>query len=71
MRKRIVENYVPRLDEKRLLDIVDYCQYTSQGRTKAMQLAKEQGFEVRIGSRVLYDRRKIDKWCNEQTGIDA
>lgn len=70
MNERINKIYSPRLDEKRLLDINELCLYLSMGKTKAIYFAKENGFEVRIGSRVLYDRRKVDKWCDVQSGID-
>ena len=69
MRERTVTAQEPRLDEKRLLDIGELCLYLGIGRTNAIYLAKAQEFEVRIGSRVLYDRHKIDRWCDEQSGI--
>ncbi|MCM1543100.1 MAG: hypothetical protein NC121_17830 [Blautia sp.] len=31
-----------------------------------MDLGKNSGSIVRIGTRVLYDRQKIDKWIDEQ-----
>lgn len=64
MNERVNKIYAPRLDEKRLLDINELCLYLSMGRTKAIYFAKDKGFEVRIGSRVLYDRKKVDKWCD-------
>lgn len=70
MNERVNKIYSPRLDEKRLLDINELCLYLSMGKTKLIYFAKENGFEVRIGSRVLYDRRKVDKWCDAQSGID-
>lgn len=71
MNERVNKIYTPRLDEKRLLDINELCLYLSMGRTNAIYLAKENEFEVHIGRRVLYDRRKIDKWCDKQSGIEG
>ena len=71
MYERVNKIYSPRLDEKRLLDINELCLYLSMGRTKAIYFAKENGFEVRIGARVLYHRKKVDKWCDAHAGADV
>ena len=38
----------------------------SLGRNTAMELGKNANAIVRMGKRVLYDRRKVDKWIDEQ-----
>lgn len=53
-------------DGKRLFDICDLCQYLGIGRTTAIFLAREMGWDIHIGRRVLYDRLLVDRWCDEQ-----
>lgn len=50
----------------RLMGISELMRYTSLGRNTAMELGKSSNAIVRMGKRVLYDRRKIDKWIDEQ-----
>lgn len=54
------------LNEKRLLDIGEFQVYTSLGRSRATQLAKESGAVFRFGRRLLIDRIKFDAWCDQQ-----
>jgi len=53
---------------KRLLDIKELCFYLSLGRNSASTLGAEIGARVQFGSRVLYDRKKIDEWIDSKTG---
>ena len=50
----------------RLMGIAELMRYTSLGRNTAMELGKNANAIVRMGKRVLYDRRKVDKWIDEQ-----
>ena len=67
MNERSNKVHMPRLDEKRLLDINELCLYLSMGRTNLFSLAKNEGWLIKVGSKNLYDRHKVDKWCDEQT----
>lgn len=57
------------LEGKRLLDIKELCFYLSLGRNNASELGKEAGARVQFGTRVLYDRKKIDAWIDRKTGV--
>lgn len=59
MRER-TENSVD-LEGKRLSNIKELCFYLSLGRNNASALGKEIGARVQFGTRVLYDRKIIDK----------
>ena len=50
----------------RLLGITELMRYTSLGRNSAIDLGKTSCAVVRVGGRVLYDRKKIDAWIDEQ-----
>lgn len=54
------------LTEKRFLDIAEFQAYTSLGRSRAAQLAREAGVTLRYGRRILIDRVRFDKWCDQQ-----
>lgn len=53
----------------RLMDTEELRVYTSLGRNSAMKLGEEIGAKVKIGRRVLWDRRKIDEYFNSLTGV--
>lgn len=53
----------------RLMDTEELRSYTSLGRNSAMKLGEEIGAKVKIGRRVLWDRRKIDEYFNSLTGV--
>lgn len=57
------------LEGKRLLDIKELCFYLSLGRNNASVFGKEIGARVQFGTRVLYDRKKIDEWIDGKTGV--
>ena len=50
----------------RLMNINDLMRYTALGRNSAMNLGKTANAIVRIGTRVLYDRKKIDSYIDSQ-----
>lgn len=50
----------------RLMGIKELMAYTSLGRNGALELGKNACAIVRIGKRVLYDRKKIDIWIDQQ-----
>lgn len=50
----------------RLMGIKELMDYTSLGRNSALELGKNACAIVRIGKRVLYDRKKIDIWIDQQ-----
>lgn len=47
------------------MGIKELMTYTSLGRNSALKLGADSKARVRIGKRVLYDRRKIDQYINE------
>ena len=51
------------------MDTEELRDYTNLGRNNAMKLGEEIGAKVRIGRRVLWDRRKIDEYLNSLTGV--
>ena len=53
-------------DYGRLMGIKELMAYTSLGRNSALELGKNACAIVRIGKRVLYDRKKIDIWIDQQ-----
>ena len=55
--------------ESRLMDAEELRAYTNLVRNNAMKLGEEIGAKVRIGRRVLWDRRKIDEYLNSLTGV--
>ena len=55
--------------ETRLMDTEELRAYTSLGRNNAMKLGEEIGAKVKIGKRVLWDKRKIDQYFNSLTGV--
>lgn len=56
--------------ESRLMDTEELRAYTNLGRNNAMKLGEEIGAKVKIGKRVLWDRRKIDQYLDELTGAE-
>ena len=60
------ENSTPMLSqEKRLLDLDEFCRYTSLGRNQARKLMEESGCVRHFGRRILVDRVCFDRWCDE------
>lgn len=56
--------------QSRLMDTEELRAYTSLGRNNAMKLGEEIGAKVQVGKRVLWDRRKIDKYFDGMTGVN-
>lgn len=48
--------------ELRFLNISELMIYTGLGRNKAINLGKESGACIKIGRRVIYDKRVIDSY---------
>lgn len=55
------------LSDKRLLSIDEFCIYASIGVCKARELAEATGSLFKVGKRVLVDRAKFDRWCDEHS----
>lgn len=53
------------LSDKRLLSIEEFGIYASLGICKAREIAEETDSLFRVGKRVLVDRVKFDRWCDE------
>ena len=58
------------ISENRLMDTEELRAYTNLGRNNAMKLGEEIGAKVKIGKRVLWDRKKIDQYINDLTGAE-
>lgn len=54
----------------RLMDTEELRAYTNLGRNNAMKLGDEIGARVQVGKRVLWDRKKLDQYFNQLTGIE-
>lgn len=55
------------LSDKRLLSIKEFQSYSGLGRNSALKISKEANCRVNYGKRVLIDRKKFDKWCEENS----
>lgn len=53
------------LSDKRLLSMDEFAIYTSMGMNKTRELAERSGAIFRAGRRLLVDRVKFDRWCDE------
>lgn len=60
------QNITQVMEYGRLMGIEELMRYTSLGRNSALELGKSACAIVRMGKRVLYDRKKIDSWIDEQ-----
>ena len=59
------------LSDKRLLDMGEFCVYTGLGGSVARKVAKTTGSLFKVGRRVLVDRVKFDRFCDENTEADV
>ena len=59
------------LSDKRLLNMGEFQIYTNLGENVARNVAEATGALFRVGSRVLVDREKFDKFCDENTEIET
>jgi len=51
--------------QQRLLNLKTLQSYVGLGEKRAAQLGREAGAVVRYGSRVLYDRERIDQYIDQ------
>ena len=58
-------NVVISLSDKRLLSMDEFAIYTSMGMNRTRELAELSGALFRAGRRLLVDRAKFDRWCDE------
>ena len=58
-------NVVISLSDKRLLSMDEFAMYTSMGMNKTRDLAELSGALFKAGRRLLVDRAKFDRWCDE------
>lgn len=67
MLERDKGNVIITLSEKRLLDMGEFAIYASVGYAKARELAETSNSLFKIGRRLLIDRVKFDRWCDEHS----
>lgn len=54
------------IEKNRLLSIKEFQAYCGGiGRNSALKLAREAGVRVKIGRRLLIDRKKFDMWVSD------
>ena len=53
----------------RLMDTEELRAYTGLGRNSAMMFGEEIGAKVKVGKRVLWDRKKIDRYLDRLTEV--
>ncbi len=58
-------NVMISLSDKRLLSMDEFAMYTSMGMNKTRDLAELSGALFKAGRRLLVDRAKFDRWCDE------
>lgn len=63
------EQCVVTLSDKRLLSIDEFCTYAGIGHCSARSVAETTGALFKVGRRVLIDRAKFDRYCDENTEI--
>ena len=63
------EQCVVTLSDKRLLSIDEFCTYAGIGYCSARSVAETTGALFKVGRRVLVDRAKFDRYCDENTEI--
>ncbi len=58
-------------DDKRLLNLEEFCQYLGIGKTKAREILNRNSntFSLRIGNRLYANKKLLDKYIDEQSGI--
>ena len=69
MTKRERGDIMITLSDKRLLDIDEFSIYASLGVVKAREVAEITGSLFRAGRKVLVDRVKFDRWCDEHDEV--
>ena len=64
--RALKQNTNMQIQDKRLITIQEFCDYSSLGRTTASKIAKEYGFGIKVGKRLLIDRIRFDELCDER-----
>lgn len=59
------------LSDKRLLSMDEFCVYAGLGSSAARNVAETTGSLFKIGRRVLVDRVKFDRYCDENTEAET
>ena len=54
------------LKDKRLLTMREFQEYSGIGRNNAFRLVHELGLGIKIGKKILVDRKAFDDWCDTQ-----
>lgn len=67
-RKRDVT--ITMLSDKRLLSMEEFRTYAGLGGNSARSVAESTGAVFRVGRRVLVDRVKFDKFCDENSEVE-
>ena len=49
------------MENKRLLNVNELCEYINMGKTRAAAWGKAIGADIRLGRRLLFDRVIVDK----------
>lgn len=63
--ERVSENSI-RLDEKRLLTVREFEKYASIGHNNAYKVIRLARCGIRVGTKILVDRKRFDDWVSEQ-----
>lgn len=71
MRAKEREGLVVTLSDKRLLSVDEFCIYAGLGVNVARNVAEATGALFRVGRRVLVDRVKFDRYCDENTEVET
>ncbi len=71
MKERKCDVAITMLSDKRLLSMEEFKVYAGLGGNAARNVAEVTGAVFRVGRRVLVDRVKFDKFCDENTEIEA
>ncbi len=71
MREREREQIPVSLSDKRLLNIEEFCIYAGIGQNTAHIVTETTGSLFRMGRRVLVDRVKFDRFCDEHSEVET
>ena len=59
------------MSDKRLLSMEEFRVYSGLGENVARNVAESTGAIFRVGRRVLVDRVKFDRFCDENTEVES
>ncbi len=71
MRERQRDMTMAMLSDKRLLSMEEFRVYAGLGGNVARNVAESTGAIFRVGRRVLVDRVKFDRFCDDNSEIDS